>query len=260
MFFSKSGEYPASGIYGLAHFLILSFCIIAIIILLIFTKKFNQKQVRKTIGIFGIVFVGLEICKIIFVITNYGVSNVNSWVPLYFCSIFEFGAILSGFGKGKVQKVGDSFLYYGGIVAGIVFLVYPSTSIVYYPWFHFITFHSFLLHSAMIYCGILLVVTKTYIPNIKDVLYYSTLILVWTILALIVNSVCDSNLMFVSHNFDSVPLLNFLWNTFGNIGFALIITLAQTIGLFYTMQGIYTLIVKIAQKHQLKNKGEIINE
>ena len=66
-----------------------------------------------------------------------------------------YAGLLSSFGKGKVRRIGDVFLATGSIVGGIVFVLFPTTSIPSYPIFHFISLHSFFFHGTMIYLGLL---------------------------------------------------------------------------------------------------------
>jgi hypothetical integral membrane protein (TIGR02206 family) len=257
MFFAKEGIYKPCGLFSLAHIIFLCFSIISITIGLHYSKKLSPNIVRKIIGYSGIVFIFLELMKIIFVLVNYGPTNYNSYIPLYFCSIFEFVAVLSGFCKGKLQKIGDSFVFFGGIIGGLVFLIYPSTTLNAYPWFHFLCFHSVLLHSTMVFSSLLIVMTKTYIPNKKDVIYYCIPVLVFTALAFIVNNICGSNLMFISHKFATIPLLSSLWDILGIYGYVVLITLAQTVGIFYVVYGIYCFVKKILEKKEKNNNCEV---
>ncbi len=98
------------------------------------------------------------------------------------------------------------FLATGGIVAGIVFIIFPTTSLLTYPIFHYITMQSFIFHGAMIYLGIIINKYKYIEIEKKDILYYAGLILVICIIAYIINSIFDSNLMFISKDFTASPI------------------------------------------------------
>ncbi len=87
------------------------------------------------------------------------------------------------------------------IIGGIVFVIYPSTSLPIYPAFHFLSIHSFLFHGAMIYLGILINKTRYIKLEKKDIIYFASLIGGMSIVALIVNKLFDGNLMFISNNF-----------------------------------------------------------
>ncbi len=252
MFFASPGKYPSSGMYSIAHFVFLAIMVVAISLSLVLLLKYKKNKARKVVGIIGIVFLVLEVFKIWFVLSNVGVEQINSWVPLYFCSIFIFMAVLSGFAKGFVRKVGDSFVFAGGIFGGLAFLLYPSTSITNYYWFHFITFHSFLLHSSMVLSGLLIVMSGQYKPKFKDVFAYSTSVLLFTVLAFFVNHFHGSNLMFISQKFAGVFLLDPMWEALGQPLYCIVITIVQAFVMFLLATGIYKLLTKFKKSNKIK--------
>lgn len=52
---------------------------------------------------------------------------------LYYCSILLYAGIFSSLKNKFIKRVGDVFLATGGIVAGIVFIIFPTTSLLTYP-------------------------------------------------------------------------------------------------------------------------------
>ena len=201
MFFKSSNEVTPCGMFSTEHFILLTTTLVCVSIALKYTKNMKKDNVRKLIRKTTIFLWILETIKIIFNIKNYGVNAVNKYVPLYFCSLILYAGIFSGYGKGLFKKMGDVFLSTGGIIAGLIFLISPLTSITTYPMFHYISIHSFVLHGIMVYIGILMLITKYTTIEKRDIIYYSAIIVIISAVAYVVNLKCDSNLMFISQNY-----------------------------------------------------------
>lgn len=213
MFFSKAGEYTSCGIYNVKHLLISAVTLIGIIIAIKITKIKKQDDVKKIIKITTIILWCLEILKISYLFIT-GQAKVNGIVPLYYCSLLLYSGLMSAYGRGIIKKMGDTFLATGGIVGGMFYLMFPTTSLPAYPLFHFISFHSFIYHGIMIYLCIIVNKTKYVELKISDFKYYSGLVFITCMLAYIVNEICESNLMFISRDFPGSPL-SFFYNNMG---------------------------------------------
>ena len=246
MFFAKPNEFEACGMFSIGHLILFISTILLISVALYFSRNMNKEQIKKTIKCITIVMWVLEIIKIIFNIIIGNISNPNTYIPLYFCSLILYAGILSSFCKGKLKRVGDVFLSTGGIIAGICFLVYPSTSITIYPIFHYISLQSFILHGAMIYLGILMNI-KNYIDlEMKDIKYYFILIVIISVIAYIFNLVFDSNLMFISKNFPGT-IIELIYNNTG-ILFPFVMILIQATLPFLVIYFIKNIILKRKNK------------
>lgn len=207
MFFAKPDLYPAAGLYNLNHLLAVIILIVLIIISVKMTKIKQKEDITKIIRKLTIIVWILEIIKIIFNFLIGNIGNVNTYVPLYFCSLLLYAGIFSGFCRGKLKRVGDVFLATGGLVAGVAFLISPGTSLGIYPLFHFISFQSLFYHAVMIYLGIIInkynYVTVTY----KDLKYYAFLLFIICMSAYFVNIIFDGNLMFIRDGFGFFKIL-----------------------------------------------------
>lgn len=246
MFFAKPNEFEACGMFSIGHLILFISTVLLISVALYFSRNMNKEQIKKTIKCITIVMWVLEIIKIIFNIIIGNISNPNTYIPLYFCSLILYAGILSSFCKGKLKRVGDVFLSTGGIIAGICFLVYPSTSITIYPIFHYISLQSFILHGAMIYLGILMNI-KNYIDlEMKDIKYYFILIVIISVIAYIFNLVFDSNLMFISKNFPGT-IIELIYNNTG-ILFPFVMILIQATLPFLVIYFIKNIILKRKNK------------
>ena len=244
MFFARPGDYEACGIFSVSHFVLLLITSIIIVILLYKVRNYKHEKVLKIIKISTIVLWILEILKIIFNICIGNTLNPNTYIPLYYCSLVLYAGIFSGFCKGKLKRVGDVFLATGGIVAGIAFLISPITSLGTYPIFHFISIQSFILHGTMIYLGMLMLITNYIELNLNDFKYYFILIIVISALAYIINSIYNSNLMFISQNYEGT-IVDYIYNFTGEF-FTITMIMIQAIIPFFA---IYLLYNQYNKKH-----------
>lgn len=239
MLFRSASEVKPCGMFSMQHLILLVITTACIITAIERTKNMEKDRVKKVIQETTIILWILEIIKIIFNIINYGVTAVNKYIPLYFCSLILYAGIFSGFCKGMLKKVGDVFLSTGGIIAGLIFLISPLTSLTTYPALHFISIHSFILHGTMVYIGLLMLITKYVTIEKKDIKYYAAIILAISAVAYIVNLICDSNLMFISQNYPGT-FIEIIYNVTGKI-FPIVMVLVQATLPFYVVYGIYSI-------------------
>ena len=252
MFFAKSGVYEPCRMYTKGHFTLLFITILCIVVALEYVIK-NKKDIRKTIR-YCTIFVWIyEVIIIYFKISKNGTEDVNDYLPLYYCSLLLYAGFLSSFTEGKLKRAGDVFLATGAIVGGATYLVYPSTSLPWYPMFHLVSFHSFMFHGMMVYLGILINMTGYIAIKKKDIIGYSSLVGVACLAAYITNNIFDSNLMFISKNFPGT-ILEVIYNSTGKF-FPLVTILAQMFLPFYAVFGILKLINKY-QPHKIIDKDE----
>ena len=205
MFFAKPGVFKPCGIYNLKHLLIALITLAWVTLAVKKTTVKKEEDVKKIIKIITIIVWCLEIFKIIY-LCAIGQGRVNRVVPLYFCSLLLYSGLLSSFGKGVAKKMGDVFLATGGIIGGLIFIAFPTTSLPEYPLFHFISIHSFFYHGAMLYLGIIVNKFKYVKLGLSDIKYYAGLIFIICMGAYVVNRFCGSNLMFISQDFPGMPI------------------------------------------------------
>ncbi len=195
--FSAPGTYPAVGLFSRTHIIAMIICFILIGVAVVFTRKMKKSTFLKFLKILAIVVSCLELFKIIWSLAN-GQTRVNNWVPLYFCSIFIYSLWFTWSKNDFIKEMGYAFIALAGAVAGAVFIISPSTSFNTYPIFHFQCLYSMVYHSLMVYCGIMIHVTKSVKVDIRLVIKYCLFCAVFMTMALIINLCCNSNLMFIS--------------------------------------------------------------
>ncbi len=246
-FFAPSGKFPPTGTFSTEHIIMSSISFAAIIIALICTRKLDHKKVKSVIRFFTIVLCVLEIAKITFNLITGHISDLNSYIPLYFCSIMLYAGLLASFAKGWWKRTGEVFLATGGVIGGLCYIVYPLTSVTIYPPIHFITFHSFILHSIMVYVGLLALITGYVKLMSSDIDHYFFLISLISVLAFSINILFHTNLMFLSQNYPGT-FLEVLYNIFPGLVFPLFMYLVQATLPFYAVFLIYWLITKNKNK------------
>lgn len=187
--FSSIGKYAPCGMFTKGHFALIGITIIGIYVALKHTIKKSKEEIYEIIKKITIVICILEAFKIIYSISLNSLYEVNSYLPLYYCSMLIYACLLSSFGKGKFQRAGDVFLMVGSVIGGVVFILYPSTSLPTYPAFHILSIHSFLYHGIMVYLGTLLNKTRYIKLEKKDIKYFASLIGVLCIIAFIINNI-----------------------------------------------------------------------
>ena len=228
MFFAKPGEYKPCGLFSLQHIILLAVTILIIIVALKLTKTNKKENIRKIIMGITIFCWIMEIIKIVFNLKIGNAHNVNTYIPLYYCSILLYAGLLSSFGKGKAKRMGDVFLATGAFVGGSIFLFFPTTSLPTYPIFHYISLQSFLYHGCMVYLSLLVLKTKYIELEKRDAIYYFVLILIISIVALIINNIFGSNLMFISKDFPGTPL-TILYHLTGKLVTPIMIVIQMTL-------------------------------
>lgn len=250
MFFSKIGAYPAAGMFSISHLILFLITVFLITISLIYTVK-KKKDVLKIIRILTIIAWIIEIINIIFKFRNNGAQAINSYVPLYYCSLFLYASILSAFCKGNLKRVGDVTVLVSGLAGGTVFLIYPSTSLTDYPAFHLVSISSFLYHGIMTYISVLMICTNYIKIDKKDICYYIPIVTIICIVSYTINYFTESNLMFISSRFPYPPM-DYIYDTTGKF-YPLVTSLAQITLPFYFMYGVLYIVNKIRNKKEAKD-------
>lgn len=253
--FSNIGEYEPCGIFTTNHFILIGITIVCIIIALKLTINKSKKEVHSIIKYITIIMCILEVVKISFNLKQNSIYDVNTYMPLYYCSILLYAGLLSSFGKGVFKRAGDVCLATGSIIGGIVFIIYPSTSLPMYPAFHFLSIHSFLFHGTKIYLGILINKTQYIELEQNDIKYFANVIGIMSIVALIVNKLFNGNLMFISNNFPGTPIEILYDLTNGGIMYTLIMVLAQMTLPFYITYAIIKKIQSARNCNELKEQN-----
>ena len=212
MFSRPNGE-TACGMFTFPHILALIACLFLVGVAIYLSRNIQHKKIKLITKIMAYVFTIWEIAKIIFKFIIDEGKYLDHWVPLYFCSLFIFALWMCAYGKGRVYKIGEAFISGGCIIGGFAFLLVPATSLMDYPVYHFVSIHSMLYHSCMLFLGILYVREYKIKLDKNDFINYSIYTGAFGILSIILNLILDQNFMILKRPVNiPIELLNVIAN------------------------------------------------
>lgn len=188
-FFCKENEYEPVGMFSVGHIVTLIIFLLIVAFCAYKCRKIGKDKAIFLTKIIAIVVTILEIIKITIAFINGEGDKLDHWVPLYFCSMFIYAAWLAGYAKGKIADLGRAFVGTGGIIAGLSFLIFPTTSFTMYPLFHYFCMYSMVYHSLMVFLGITYLLNGVVKIDKKSFIDYVIFCSVLNILAIIVNSI-----------------------------------------------------------------------
>lgn len=210
-FWAPRDVYQHCGMLTSRHIVLLFICMIVLSVLLFLTRKITNKQINKLTKILAVVITILEGIKIYFNF-YWGYTWINTWLPISYCSIFIYALWLSGYGKGKWKAMGEAFIAGVSIIAGATYLIFPSTSLTVYPVWHYLCMYSMTFHTLMVYMGIIYLFKLGIKLEKNRFRSFAKIYLFFATIAIILNTVFDSNLMLLKKPFKiPVPFLHELF-------------------------------------------------
>ena len=190
-FLAPQGRYAPCSMFSDHHFIASSVSLLTVSLLLLITKK--KTIGTKTKRCFAVILTLLEGLKISHSFV-YGDFYLDAWFPLSYCGLFIFAIWMSAFSKGKTKRMGDIFIAYGCPIAGLSFLIFPTTSIMLYPIWHYFSLYSMFFHTAMLFFGISYLRQESKLTR-KGMLTYTVFLTPFVIISCILNTIFGSNLM-----------------------------------------------------------------
>ena len=137
-------EGDVGGLFSVDHLIYFTLFLTALILLLFISRRTITEQIRKLhIGLAVSVTLA-EITKITLRIIKQ--QPADSWLPLYFCSLFIYSLWLSFSKYDFIKTMGYSYMAIGGIIGGVCFMIFPSTSIGLFPIWHPSSIFSLIYH------------------------------------------------------------------------------------------------------------------
>ncbi len=212
-FFAPQGRFKPCGMFTADHIVATLICITIVASLLIFFRKSALKLNKLRLIRTGAVTLSiLEIIKISHSFI-YGDYYLDAWFPLSYCGLFIFALWMAGYGKNRLKQVGEAFIVYGCPFAGMAFLVFPTTSLMIFPIWHYFSLYSMFYHSLMIFVGITLLLNEPKLDK-NSFVSYAMFVITFAIPAIIMNSIFECNLMNLRepYNIPIQPLQNIYSN------------------------------------------------
>ncbi len=193
-FFAPEGRFKPCGMFTKSHIFALLICVSVIILSLTLTKnRMNGISVSRFTKSLAVILTVLEAIKISHSFLN-GNTRLDAWFPLSFCGLFILALYMSGFGKSWIRQMGDVYIAFGAPVAGLTFLISPSTSLMNFPVWHYLSLYSLGYHSLMIFTGVVYLKNGLKL-NKKSYSHYFKFFAVFSATAIVLNAVFGSNLM-----------------------------------------------------------------
>lgn len=244
MFYDNFTQEQVCGVFTPTHFVAIAVYYALIVVAILLSVRLNDRKTEQVVLGIAIAVTAMEIIKII--IRLYKGESGDAWIPLYFSSLFLYAIWLSLVKNKILQATGRTFLAFGSTVAGALFVLYPSTSLPFYPVWHPAALHSLLYHWLMLYVGLLTLI-KRYRPKAWHSALYFGFVTVFSVAAAIVNKFLNTNLMFLSNPFG----LSFLKKLveFSPLLYALVAFFAQAVVLFWAVYGLSIPIYKRRNKN-----------
>lgn len=212
-FYSPRGRFEPCGMFSLPHIISVIVCIVLIALVLVLTsKKIDRNKLKCCYKITFFLLVILETIKIIHSII-YGDYYLDAWFPLSYCGLFIFALGMAGYGNGRIEFAGETYITYGCPIAGVAFLMFPTTSLMDFPVWHFFSLYSLLFHSLMIYFGVLLLLKEKKLM-LNKYLCYICFVVLFSLIAIGLNVQYNSNLMNLREPYN-IPI-EFLQNLYNN--------------------------------------------
>lgn len=153
--------YSGQDFGGVAQFVYLGICLVLFLTLLPMLRRVSRERVRRIVGWIGVFMVLLYLGKTCWE-SWYDLRLTGSFnyglLPLDSCSIVMPAALLTGFGRGKLQRGATAWLATGGILGGLGAMV-RLNAFNYYPFLSFGACYSMLWHFLMVGMGLLLIVS-----------------------------------------------------------------------------------------------------
>lgn len=253
--FAPEGVYEPAGMFTPAHFISLAFCIIILISAVFLTRNISEKNLRRvTLGM-AIFFTVCEIVKIAykFFICKRQLMDLDSWVPLYYCSLFIYTTWMSSCKNAYIRRIGDAFISCGCFSGGLAFLISPSTSLMIAPIWHFLSIHSMLFHTSMVYLSLMYIYKGLFQPTKKQLLHYIIILSLFMIPAATMNVIFGCNMMMLREPYNFPIRLAYIVYEFSPALWTLISAMVYCLVPFGVSSLIYLIIIKLFQNKKVKN-------
>ncbi len=212
----------AGGVFNLTHLMLtVVLGLLGVMIYRLLVKLDGHKRQRYFQGI-AIFLVILEIIRMLWnVVAADGWYAKDVW-PLYTCGIFVMIFPFYAFNT-PLQKWTEGFIALGAMLAGIVFLIYPSTGLAIFPLWHLNTIISSIMHLMMAVIGALFFFDSQ--KQLKPFDFYSAMVIVFSFafISFIYNLMDPAtNFFFIKAPFAETPL-QWIFDWLGQPGYGITI-------------------------------------
>ncbi len=246
-FYDHFTDADIAGMFNLTHVLYIV-CFFALLALAVWLscRFMSITAIKRTHLIIAVAITLGEIAKIVIRISKN--QWIDSWIPLYYCSLFLFAVWLPLTRVKWLSDMGYAYMTMGGIMASVFFTFYPSTSLAIFPIWHPSLWYSAVFHFAMAYLGLMFLIKRMYIPKWRHTCNYFVLILAASVPSVFLNNKYQTNCMFLRHAF-KLPMLEWMSRDYPYLYMA-VVFFAQGVLLYVAMCGLYKLIAHLTKKKE----------
>ena len=178
--------------YGWFHLIWIFLVVITILILFKLRNKYNEKQLKTVLGVYGIIAFVLELLKQLIWSFDYDIiNNVVTWnyqwyaAPFQLCTTPIFVSLICLFLKdGKIRSSLLSFMAYVTILGGLVTILIPSSC---FTKDILINVHTMWLHCGSFVVSIYLLMSGTVKINKENLKSAFKVFLIFVLIAEILN-------------------------------------------------------------------------
>ena len=239
---------------GFAQYLYLIISVIIMVTLLIILRKSSKGRVHNIIKVVSIFLTILYIAKTTWE-SIYDIKLIGSFntglLPLDTCSIIMLAGLISGFGKGKLKTLADSWLSTGGVVGGIATMIFLH-AFKYYPFFSFGAFYSMIWHFLMVFIGLLIIVTNYVEIKYTTVVYGYIFHLLISLIVIPIDFIYKFDFMMYL-NLGGIPIFEDIASYLTSINLQLLNPIMMSI-IYYIAFNIVFIVPIIIKKISIKKK------
>jgi hypothetical integral membrane protein (TIGR02206 family) len=162
----------------------------------------------------------VEFARILWMV-GLGETNWVKLLPLHLCGTQVFFIPLAVFtGWGCLKE----FIFYTGILGGVVAILYPVGIVDTYPYFHFQTLQSLTLHGLLLFVPLAMVLFQGFRPSLKKFWQVPAVLMVPASLAFLVDFTFGENYMFLYSAPPGTPLV-WIFDAFGHGAYLMVMFL-----------------------------------
>ena len=167
-------------------------------------RRCSQERVEQVLRGSAILLPLVEIARIIWVYCV-GETQIVKLLPLHLCGMQIFYIPLAVFTKKLVIK---EFICSTSLLGGVAAILSPSGIAETYPFFHFQTLQSIVLHMILIFVPLVMLYCQSFRPNIRNMPKVMCLLTLTAAPAAIVDYFCGENYMFLLEPPLNTPLVD----------------------------------------------------
>ena len=189
--------------FGVCHVLAILAITVVIICALIGMRRMSPRGIRRVICTAAIVEPLLEISHMIW-LYQVGQTDLVKLLPLHLCTMQMFLIPLAVFTRRQILR---EFVFFTSFIGGCLAILWPMGVSDTYPFFHFQTLQTFLLHGLLIFIPLAMLLFEGLRPQFRNLPKLILMFIVLVIPAAAVDWIFGENYMFLNQPPDVAPLV-----------------------------------------------------